>query len=95
MNVIMSISLKAYNFLQAVGVENWSSYMFKGQTYGHVTSNVAESLNSWMKSLRGLPIVVMLEVYRRKLMDWFIARHEQSQVYLRKNMLIVPAIDIQ
>jgi MULE transposase domain/SWIM zinc finger len=47
---------------------------FPGRRYGHLTSNIAESLNAWILEARELPIIVMLERIRQQLMKWFIER---------------------
>ena len=46
--------------------ENWCEYYFTGNRYGHITSNIAESINAWL-----LAILAMLEQIRHQLMDWF------------------------
>ena len=67
----------------------WANSKFIGQRYGHMTCNIAESLNS---SLRELPVLAMLEMIRHKLMAWFSERREEAhslvidareQAYLR------------
>src|SRR4030095_7960020 len=45
-----------------------------GKRYGHLTSNIAESLNSWILQAREQPIIAMFETIRHQLMDWFTAR---------------------
>jgi hypothetical protein len=49
----------------------WAEIYFEGRCYGHLTSNISESLNSWLLHARELPILPMLETIRHQLMIWF------------------------
>ena len=40
---------------------HWATVYFPGRRYGHFTSNIAESLNSWLLQVRSLPIAAILE----------------------------------
>src|SRR5262249_18478305 len=53
---------------------HWAELYFPGRRYGHFTSNIAESLNSWILEARELPILAMLEKIRQQLMEWFAVR---------------------
>jgi MULE transposase domain/MuDR family transposase/SWIM zinc finger len=55
--------------------EHWCEYYFVGNRYGHITSNIAESINAWLLDAREMPILAMLEQIRHQLMDWFATRH--------------------
>jgi zinc finger SWIM domain-containing protein 3 len=54
--------------LTNVHPRHWATVYFPGHRYGHFTSNIAESLNSWLLHSRSLPIEGMLEAIRMKLM---------------------------
>ena len=41
--------------------EHWAELYFPGCRYGHLTSNIAESLNSWILKARKKPILAMFE----------------------------------
>ena len=36
---------------------HWAEIYFEGRRYGHLTSNISESLNSWLLTARELPIL--------------------------------------
>ena len=55
---------------------HWATVYFCGHCYGHLTSNIVESLNVWLLQARGLPIEGMLEAIREKLMGWFAERRD-------------------
>ena len=40
----------------------------------YLTSNIAESLNSWLLEARNMPILIILECIHHQLMKWFAAR---------------------
>ena len=69
--------------------EHWAELYFAGKRYGHLTSNIAESLNSWILKARELPILAMLETIRHQLMDWFTAR---SKLELNTKGLLVQKV---
>src|SRR5437667_201048 len=54
--------------------EHWCEYYFAGNRYGHITSNIAESINAWLLDACEKPILAMLEQIRHQLMDWFTKR---------------------
>ncbi|KAL0209239.1 hypothetical protein RCL1_003497 [Eukaryota sp. TZLM3-RCL] len=92
MTRIRTHSERAYQFLKDVGVEHWTTAYFPANRYGHVTSNIAESLNSWMGSLRGLPIIHLEERYKGKLQEWINERREMGLRWKKENLIIVKAI---
>src|SRR6266513_1037456 len=55
-------------------VEHWVELYFKERRYGYLTSNIAESLNSWLLEAREKPVLAMLEHIRQQLMAWFAER---------------------
>ena len=48
--------------------EHWAELYFTGRRYGHLTSNIAESLNSWLLVAHEMPILPMFEKIRHQLM---------------------------
>ena len=53
---------------------HWAEIYFPGRRYGHLTSNIAESLNAWILEARELLILAILERIRHQLMKWFAER---------------------
>ena len=62
--------------LQHADPKHWAELYFVGKRYGHLTSNIAESLNSWILEAREMPILAMLERIREQLMTWFSNRRQ-------------------
>ena len=69
--------------------EYWAEFYFKGNRYGHLTSNIAESLKPWILEAREKPIVSMLEKIREQLMEWFDTR---KRIDINVNGLLVEKI---
>nr|XP_017245417.1 PREDICTED: uncharacterized protein LOC108217078 [Daucus carota subsp. sativus] len=57
-------------FLEEIGYEKWSKVHSTNNRYSNMTSNVAESLNSVIISIRELPICTMLESLRSLIQKW-------------------------
>ncbi|KAL0235827.1 hypothetical protein GEMRC1_002409 [Eukaryota sp. GEM-RC1] len=75
---IRSESSKAYEKLVSAGLEHWTSVHFPGLRYGHLTSNLIESLNAWLLNVRGMPIVRMVNAIAEKLSLWFEKRFKEA-----------------
>lgn len=64
----------AMDYLIDVGTGHWAVAHFKGQRFGHLTSNPAESINSWLLHARELPILRLLECARQHMAKWMFDR---------------------
>ncbi|KAL0217999.1 hypothetical protein RCL1_008847 [Eukaryota sp. TZLM3-RCL] len=69
---------KAAKYLTAIPVEFWADYSFPGKRYGHYTNNAVESVNSWIRSERELPISQMFDSIVKKLAEKFSERREKG-----------------
>ena len=47
--------------LEHADPRHWAELYFVGKRYGHLTSNIAESLNSWLLKVREMPVLPMFE----------------------------------
>ncbi|KAJ0962191.1 hypothetical protein J5N97_030019 [Dioscorea zingiberensis] len=74
---LLATSAQAHRWLiQKSDVAHWSNYLFKGQRWGEMYPNVAESFNAWIKEARHLPVTEMVDIIRYKLMNMMYARRE-------------------
>jgi len=64
-------ALLGYLHMHHTPPEHWAELYFAGHRYGHLTSNIAESLNSWFLHAHELPILPMFKCIRHQLMDWY------------------------
>ncbi len=63
------------------GPEYWADAFFQGVRYGHYTSNIAESYNSWILEARKLPTLPMMEQIPIGLTKWFVHCRYHGQTY--------------
>ncbi|XP_039119936.1 uncharacterized protein LOC120256291 [Dioscorea cayenensis subsp. rotundata] len=74
-----AISTQAHNWLfQKSDMMHWCNYLFRGQRWGEMYSNVAESFNAWIKEARHLPVCNMVDAIRFKMMNLMYKRRENS-----------------
>ena len=71
---------------------HWAELYFPGRRYGHLTSNIAESLNSKLLPARQMPILGLLESIRSTLMDWF---SQKRQLEANTSGLVVKKVATQ
>jgi MULE transposase domain len=77
---MQNIDPSAVEWLSATAAkEHWVEFYFRGNRYGHITSNIAESCNAWVDEARDKPIVRMLEIMRRQLMESFSSRRHKDE----------------
>jgi len=70
-----SINSKCIKWLiDHIAPVHWAEIYFQGHRYGHLTSNIAESLNAWLKEAREMPILALFEKIHHQLMDWMQVR---------------------
>ncbi|XP_038717385.1 uncharacterized protein LOC120010664 [Tripterygium wilfordii] len=78
MSLIQDMSSEAASWIRKFPQEQWATAHFEGRRFGHLTTNVVESLSTWLQEASGLPIVQMIESMRRQLMICFNERREKS-----------------
>ncbi|XP_028075999.1 uncharacterized protein LOC114278193 [Camellia sinensis] len=77
-------------FLDDISYDHWSNAYFRGQHFGEMWSNVAESFNSWIREERHLPITKLIDSVRIKLMMKIAKRRELVNKW---NGLICPKME--
>ncbi|XP_057469180.1 uncharacterized protein LOC130758332 isoform X2 [Actinidia eriantha] len=75
---IKSISLDAHNWVMQLDPVNWANAFFEGARYNHLTSNFGEQFYSWVSAVHELPITVMVDAIRVKVMELIYKRHTDS-----------------
>jgi len=72
---------------------HWATVYFRGHRWGHLTSNISESLNFMLNKARDLPCQPMLEIIRETMMDkWtegreYAAKHQDLLLVIEVNSL--------
>ncbi|KAL3531259.1 hypothetical protein ACH5RR_010581 [Cinchona calisaya] len=87
---IGEMSQEANYWIRRVPPRLWATSHFEGTRFGHLTANIAESLNSWILEASALPIIQMMECIRRQLMTWFNERREASMEW---TSVLVPSAE--
>ena len=64
---------------------------FPGHRYVHITSNIAESLNSSLLEAREKPILRMFEHIRQHLMSWYAERCQIDSV-VPPNQIVISTV---
>ncbi|KAA8524279.1 hypothetical protein F0562_010702 [Nyssa sinensis] len=76
---LREVSVDAHTWLMKVPVASWSRHAFDTRLKNdHATNNLTESFNNWVGSLRGKPILIMLEDVRSKIMYRIRKRFEKG-----------------
>lgn len=70
MNELKKVDPRVFDYLQQVGYDKWAKVHSPFNRYSNMTSNVAESLNSVIISIRELPICTMVESLRSLIQQW-------------------------
>ena len=69
-NELQAISPEAHHWLiNKSDMAHWSNYLFGGDRWGEMYSNVAESFNAWIKEARHLPVTKMVDSIRSANVD--------------------------
>ena len=75
-----SLHKKAGEYVRKIRPEKWARSFFPGRRFGHVTSNMAESMNNWLKEARHLDPIGSFRCYIRKLNMLFEKRRKRYMV---------------
>ena len=79
MGEIKKENIHAYNWLMEKPLHLWTRHVFDVDVKSdHVTNNMTESFNQWIGTVRGKPILTLLENIRIKLMKRFHDRYVKS-----------------
>ncbi|XP_057469927.1 uncharacterized protein LOC130758927 isoform X1 [Actinidia eriantha] len=75
---IKSISLEAYNWVMQSEPVHWANAFFQGARYNHMTSDFGDQFYSWASEAHDLPITLMVDAIRGKVMELIYARRADS-----------------
>ena len=78
LEAIQKLHKTAAEYLDQIPSQHWAKYAIPGPRYGHLTSNIAESVNSSWLDIRNLPILIALESIWNCMMKKFYIRQNRS-----------------
>jgi len=79
-DAILKENRPAAAYLRSIPAETWATHAFPVPRYGHITSNIVESLNGTWKHLRHLPPLRLLAGIWSSVMETFCERRERLQI---------------
>ncbi|CAL0317899.1 unnamed protein product [Lupinus luteus] len=74
---------RAGAWLDNIPKEKWTQYYDEGRRYGHMTTNLAECINSVLKGCRALPITALVTATYHRLNSWFIHHRTEAENMIR------------
>ena len=74
---IDNIHREAGNYIRKIDPAKWARSHFPARRFGHVTSNISESMNWWLEQARHLNPVQLFTTYIRKLNRLFERRRDK------------------
>ncbi|TXG60442.1 hypothetical protein EZV62_015015 [Acer yangbiense] len=82
MAVIRSENAKAADWMMSEPVERWARHGFDPRIKSdHITNNMSECFNSWIKDERDKPVLQLLEHFRRRIMVRFCEKWEEVEKF--------------
>ncbi|KAJ8767981.1 hypothetical protein K2173_020921 [Erythroxylum novogranatense] len=81
---IKRISPKAQDWLAEVEPANWTNALFKGESYHHIITDVAEFYSQWIEEAQELPIIQKLETLWCRVMELINKRQIDSNIWPTK-----------
>ncbi|XP_027364806.1 uncharacterized protein LOC113871913 [Abrus precatorius] len=79
LNTFRSQSPKIQTCIDNISKEKWSlAYDDEGCRYGHITTNLSESINKVLKGARNLPITTLVKATYARLVEYFVKRGETA-----------------
>ncbi len=75
MEKLQKMSPDAYDYISKISPQCFSLPFFPAPRFGHVTSNVAESLNAWMRKIRYLPPLAALSAFCEFVQNLFVKKN--------------------
>ncbi|TXG62753.1 hypothetical protein EZV62_009747 [Acer yangbiense] len=82
MAAIRSENAKAADWMMSEPVERWARHGFDPRIKSdHITNNMSECFNSWIKDERDKPVLQLLEHFRRRIMVRFCEKWEEVEKF--------------
>ncbi|XP_027347954.1 uncharacterized protein LOC113859354 [Abrus precatorius] len=79
LNMFRSQSPEIQSWIDNISKEKWSlAYDDEGRRYGHMTTNLSESINKILKGARNLPITALVKATYARLVEYFVKRGETA-----------------
>ncbi|XP_068485031.1 uncharacterized protein [Phaseolus vulgaris] len=80
LSVMRSEFKQAFSWIDRIPLEKWTQAYDGGKRYGHMTTNLAECINSVLKGARSLPISALVKATFEKTKTWFNVENSEFDV---------------
>ncbi|XP_070013900.1 uncharacterized protein [Nicotiana sylvestris] len=80
----------AYRWLMRHDPEKWTLHADGGRRWGTLTTNVSESFNGLLKSIRGLLVTAMVRLSFKQMAEKFVERSEAATSLMEKGVEFMP-----
>ncbi|XP_068498053.1 uncharacterized protein [Phaseolus vulgaris] len=74
---------QAVSWIDQIPLKKWTQAYDGGKRYGHMTTNLVESINSVLKGSRSLPICALVKTIFERTNAWFVEQATKMQCMLR------------
>ncbi|XP_073222422.1 uncharacterized protein [Cicer arietinum] len=81
-NEIKMENPEALRWIDNIPPEQWTMAYYQGRRWGHITTNVSESINAVLKGTRNLPITALVQPTYYRLRVLYAERGQQHQASL-------------
>ncbi|OAY63208.1 hypothetical protein ACMD2_18801, partial [Ananas comosus] len=79
MEKMKELNPEQYKYVVKLPRHRWATHCFLGRRYSMLTSNCAETINSIIRHLKGLPITYLVEETRKKTACYFYQRKNNGE----------------
>ncbi|XP_020081650.1 uncharacterized protein LOC109705325 [Ananas comosus] len=79
MEKMKELNPEQYKYVVKLPRHRWATHCFLGRRYSMLTSNCAETINSVIRHLKGLPITYLVEETRKKTACYFYQRKNNGE----------------
>lgn len=90
MQKIRDVNPRAYEYISSIDPRTWATAHFPVARFGHLTSNVAESVNKVVREDRGLPVTDLLNELWHRVMNDRYDRLEEARRQQRQGAVVTP-----
>jgi len=95
LSAMLSEFQQAVSWIDQISLEKWTQAYDGGKRFGHMTTNLAECINSVLKGTRSLPICAIVKTTFERRKNWFFERGTKTECMLRADYLYPEDITAQ
>ena len=90
---LRSYSPEVASWIDRIPLQKWTQAYDGGSRFGHMTTNLAECMNSVLKRARSLPICALIKATFERTATWFVERGVKADSMLRADHQYIEEIN--